>query len=94
MSLPDASKIPLVPIKPVGSPNGLWRLICKKGSYPSGDVVFFLNDALQKAIERAQLHCTRMHYKYIRVEPFCISLDEMEHSTEEREARWKEEHAS
>ena len=41
-------------------------------------LVFEHKGDLKSAIERGQSHCTRMNYRFIKVRPFIVDLDERE----------------
>lgn len=48
-----------------------------KTSHPLS-LVFQFKGTLPAAIERGQLHCRRCNYKFIKVRPFLVDLDERE----------------
>lgn len=53
----------------------LWRLFYKKGNNPRCECVFRLDASKREAIERGRIHCTKMNYKFIHVEPLLVDLD-------------------
>ena len=42
------------------------------------DLVFTYHGTLPEAIERGKQHCERMQYRFIKVRPFIVDLDERE----------------
>ena len=42
------------------------------------DLVFTFDGNLPEAIERGKKHCTVMNYRFIKVRPFIVDLDERE----------------
>jgi hypothetical protein len=42
------------------------------------DLVFEHEGTFHEAIDRAKLHCQKMNYRFIKVRPFIVDLDERE----------------
>lgn len=84
MATLDPAKIPLL-AGATNSPVNMWTLWRKIGNEQVTHIVFLLKGDLITAMERAQAHCKKMRHKFVKVEPFCVDLDEIEKSAEQRE---------
>lgn len=58
----------------------LWTLWFRAGGNPHSQCLHFQFETVdpRRAYERGKLHCERMNYRFVKVEPFLVDLDHRE----------------